>query len=131
MVLLREKDGLDDLNGKLQAHFRDAALSHLGQRLLVSQPENARSGAVQILAAFHQAARHLKTLEKNFDATAAPKTDAPDLLRHLRPQEHFAAIRQFNRMKESLLAVDPVQAKNIVDLVEHDIAAPKTPALKA
>jgi hypothetical protein len=108
MALLKQKKGSDQLGGA----FYDAALTAL-QHAFLATPD-AR-GAQEALERFRVAADALLVSENTFSARS--RGTGPDLGRHLRTPEQFAALRGFTSAKEALLDVNPDIGGRIIRLV--------------
>lgn len=126
MVLLKGRDDLGYLEGRLSEHFRSVTLTTLHAAFLAAAD---RDKAAEALGHVYRGAEKLCVMEKEFNKRARP--DASSLIGHLRPAEHFAALREFGAAKENLLSIHPALGQSIIRLVERDIDAAAHPAVRA
>jgi hypothetical protein len=122
MVLLKGRDDLGYLAGRLGAHFRSVTLTALHARFLAAAPETDKMKAAAVLEEFYRAAVRLRAreTERGIDS-AFNHQAAPSLMKHLRNPAQFSAMRTFSAAKENLLGFHPEIGHDIVRLVEHDV----------
>lgn len=124
MVRIKDRDDLNDVKGRLEADFRDAALTSLHRDFVSTVHTSERSRAEKALETLYQAAQKLRHREHEFNARA--RTSAASLMNNLRDAGHFSALREFNAAKEGLFDINPQTGRRIVTLVEKNIH-PVTP----
>ncbi len=95
--------------------------------LAAASPEN-RGLAEAALTQFRQAAQRLRLSENAFNKRARPQKDSkPNLLKHLRTSEQFAAVRAFSAAKQTLLAINPDIGRRIINaFTAAEAGAPQT-----
>lgn len=119
--MLRGEDDKRAEGTTLKSAFGDATLRDLRGALVAATP-NAAAAVDQLLAA----AERLQTRETQFNSRAR-KSAGPDLKTHLRPAEHFAALKSFQTAKQHLLGFGEAVAPRLIELLEDRIS---TQALK-
>lgn len=124
MVRLKGKDNLDDVTGKLTAGFNAVTLKALERQYAASGPS-----ATKALTDFYLAASRLGQNEKEFNRRAQPKTSL-DLKRHLRSEQQFEALRNFEAAKQNLLSHNPEIAEQIIGVVGRNLASATKPTAK-
>ena len=128
MVRLRNRDDLDDVQGRLGVQFRTATLTTLHAAFLSVAGADEKKAAT-VLENFYQAADDLGSREKEFNSRARP-AGAPSLMGNLRGAAQLEALRGFNDAKRDLFEIDPKIGRSIARLVERDIdAVARTSAL--
>ena len=107
----------DKQTSALKNIFSDAVLRDLRGALVAATPD-AAPALDQLLAA----AERLHSRETQFNSRAR-KPSGPDLKAHLRPPEHFAALKSFQAAKQHLLGFGEGIAPRLIELVETRITA--------
>jgi len=125
VVLLKGRDDLGYLEGRLSAHFRSVTLTALHAAFLAATDKKEAADA---LSRVYRDAEKLCVMEKEFNKRA-PRGDS-SLIGHLRTPEHFTVLRDFGAAKEILLELHPKIGQNIIRLVEKDIDVAAHPVVR-
>lgn len=115
MVRLAAYEDLGDMRGRLTTGFEAVTLQ--GRFLAALGPEQ-RPVAHRLLRAFSETAAAISRHEEAFD-----RADRQGgLLRHLRPAEHFTALRDFRALGEELMGMEQTAGTALVDSVKREMA---------
>lgn len=124
MARFKGKDNLDSLKGELKAAFRAITLTGLQLRFFTAAAARKKD-AVQALERFYQAVGDLSVSESEFKRRPHLPSDTLSLMANLRDPQQLTILREFNSAREKLLDIDPRAGRQIIRLVEKNIATPK------